>query len=95
MFFDYDEFTGAVPRLFSSVEPPHQTLRLPVGRHGHANGSFSQLGTYKLTVQASATMAAGAAVTSWAVECTLVVGPYEPPMPPPTTLIGHHPILLP
>lgn len=85
VFFNYDEFTGAVPRLFSSVDPAFRTLRQPVGRHVHANWSFSQLGTYKLTFQASATTAAGAAVTSGPIEYTFVVGPYEPPTPPPST----------
>lgn len=79
VFFNYDEFTGAVPRLFSSVDPAYRTLRQPVGRHVHANWSFSELGTYKLTFQASATTAGGTAVTSGPVEYTFVVGPYEPP----------------
>jgi surface-anchored protein len=85
VFFNYDEFTGVVPRLFSSIDPAYRTVHQPVGRHVHANWSFSALGTYRLTFQASAATAAGAPVTSGPVVYTFVVGPYEPPTTPPTT----------
>ncbi|GAB2673458.1 TIGR03773 family transporter-associated surface protein [Kribbella swartbergensis] len=82
VFFNYDEFTGAVPRLFSSVDPAYRTVRQPIGRHVHANWSFGALGTYKLTFQASAITAGGTAVSSGPVDYTFVVGPYEPPTTP-------------
>jgi surface-anchored protein len=73
VFFNYDEFTGVVPRLFSSIDPAYRTVHQPVGRHVHANWSFSALGTYKLTFQASATTAAGAPVTSGPVVYSLAL----------------------
>jgi putative ABC transporter-associated repeat protein len=79
------EGPGAVEVFFSSVDPAYRTVRQPVGRHVHANWSFSELGTYKLTFQASATTAGGTAVTSGPVAYTFVVGPYEPPTPTPST----------
>ncbi|MFI5732202.1 choice-of-anchor M domain-containing protein [Kribbella sp. NPDC051587] len=93
VFYNYDEFTGAVPRVFSSVDPAFKTLHQPVGRHVHANWSFAALGTYRLTFQASAVTAAGVAVTSGPVTYTWVVGTYEPPSTQPcvTTVlsVGH------
>ncbi|MGW6195776.1 TIGR03773 family transporter-associated surface protein [Kribbella sp. NPDC055110] len=85
VFFNYDAFSGAVPRLFSSVDPTYRTVHQAVGRHVHANWSFGALGTYKLRFQATATTAAGAPVTSGPVEYTFVVGPYEQPTTPPTS----------
>ncbi|MEU4290815.1 TIGR03773 family transporter-associated surface protein [Kribbella sp. NPDC026596] len=96
VFFNYDEFTGVVPRLFSSVDPAYKTVDQPVGRHVHANWSFSALGTYRLTFQASATTVTGTAVTSGPVVYTFVVGLYEPPTsPPPTTPPTSPPTTLP
>ncbi|TDD44341.1 cell wall protein, partial [Kribbella antibiotica] len=83
-FFNYDEFSGAVPRVFSSVDPAYKTLHQAVGRHVHANWSFAALGTYHLTFQATAVTSAGAEVTSGPVTYTWVVGPYEPTTPPGT-----------
>ncbi|MET7277193.1 choice-of-anchor M domain-containing protein [Kribbella sp. NPDC005582] len=93
VFANYDEFTGVVPRIFSSVDPAYKTLHQPVGRHVHANWSFAALGTYQLTFQATAVTAAGAEVSSGPVTYTWVVGPYEVATPTPcvTTVlsVGH------
>ena len=85
VFFNYDEFTGVAQRVFSSTDPTIRTLHQPIGRHVHANWSFSHLGTYQLTFQANATTTAGAPITSGPVTYTFVVGPYTPPTTPPTT----------
>ncbi|WP_405061579.1 choice-of-anchor M domain-containing protein [Kribbella sp. NBC_01505] len=88
VFANYDEFTGVVPRIFSSADPAYKTLHQPTGRHVHANWSFAAQGTYHLTFEASAVTAAGTAVTSGLITYTWVVGPYEPvtePTPTPTT----------
>lgn len=86
VFFNYDTFTGAVPRLFSSTDPAYKTLQQPVGRHVHANWSFGAPGTYELTFEASATTAARTAISSGPVVYTFVVGRYDPPTTtPPTT----------
>ncbi|GAA0621868.1 TIGR03773 family transporter-associated surface protein [Kribbella sandramycini] len=91
VFFNYDEFSGTVPRLFSSVDPAYRTLRQPVGRHVHANWSFSALGTYTLTFQATATTTTGTHLTSPPTTYTWAVGPYTPPTTPPTTPPGTPP----
>jgi surface-anchored protein len=88
VFFNYDGSSPTVPRLFSSADPAFKTLHQPVGRHVHANWSFSALGTYTLTFQATAITAGGTQLTSGPVDYTFVVGPYEPPAPPTGT--AHH-----
>ncbi|GAA1669272.1 hypothetical protein GCM10009745_09680 [Kribbella yunnanensis] len=87
VFANYDEFTGTVPRIFSSVDPAYKTLHQPVGRHVHANWSFAAQGTYHLTFGATAVTPTGTPVTSGPITYTWAVGPYEPvtePTPTPT-----------
>ncbi|MEV6281985.1 TIGR03773 family transporter-associated surface protein [Kribbella sp. NPDC051770] len=86
VFFNYDEFAGSVPRLFSSADPAYRTVRQPVGRHVHANWAFTQLGTYSLVFEATARTPDGRALTSGPVTYTFAVGGYEPPtVTPPTS----------
>ncbi|MFI5712715.1 TIGR03773 family transporter-associated surface protein [Kribbella sp. NPDC051620] len=85
IFFNYDDFTGTAQRLFSAADPTLRTLHQPVGRHVHANWSFTAPGTYHLTFQATATATAGTPLASTPTTYTFVVGPYTPPTTPPGT----------
>ncbi|MEV6417323.1 TIGR03773 family transporter-associated surface protein [Kribbella sp. NPDC051718] len=87
VFFNYNDFTGTAERLFSAADPTLRTLHQPVGRHVHANWSFTALGTYHLTFQATATTTTGSPLASTPTTYTFVVGPYTPPGTPgtPTT----------
>ncbi|MEU4394712.1 choice-of-anchor M domain-containing protein [Kribbella sp. NPDC023855] len=85
VFFNYSEFTGVAQRVFSSADPTLRVYRQQVGSHVHANWSFSQLGTYTLTFQATATTTTGTPLSSGPINYTFVVGPYTPPTTTPPT----------
>ncbi|GAA3550257.1 choice-of-anchor M domain-containing protein [Kribbella ginsengisoli] len=93
IFFNYDDFTGTAQRLFSAADPTLRTLHQPVGRHVHANWSFTALGTYHLAFQATATTTTGTPIASTPTTYTFVIGPYTPPGTPstPTTPPGTPP----
>jgi putative ABC transporter-associated repeat protein len=74
VFASYDPFRDRVPRIFSSIDPAHRTLRQPVGAHVHANWAFSAQGRYSLTFRAAGTRPDGTQVTSEDVTYTFVVG---------------------